>query len=85
MLVRKMVIARIYPSLDVSVLTSSLSVKIAGNWFLVATIMIAQIIPSTPAFTKLTTIEHFAALGFPAPNSLDTLTLQEYHKMKKIP
>lgn len=53
-----------------------------GNCFLVANIVAENIRPITADVKTLTEIENFAAFGFPAPNSFETLTLQCHNYLR---
>ena len=57
-------------------MTCALSVNNKGNLLFVPMMIAAKTIPSIPDVKTLTMIENFAAFGFPAPSSFDTLTLQ---------
>lgn len=80
---RKMIAARIYPSFDVSFMTCCSFVNSLGNSFLVANIVAEIIRPITADVKTLTVMENFAAFGFPAPNSFETLTLQRHKNLSK--
>lgn len=80
MLLRKMVAAKKYPNLDVSLITRGVDVNSLGKSFLVARITAVNKIPNITDVQTVTTIENFAAFEFPAPSSLDTRTLQEKYE-----
>lgn len=75
-----MVAAKKYPNLDVSLITRGVDVNSLGKSFLVARITAVNKIPKITDVQTVTTIENFAAFGFPAPSSLDTRTLQEKYE-----
>lgn len=76
MLLRRMVIAKKYASLDVSLMTSGLSENSFGKLFFVANTAAVNIIPKKVDVITTTNTENFAAFGRPAPSKLETRTLQ---------
>lgn len=76
MLFSIIVIPRRYAKLATAFCISLLLVKMMANWFLVARITAADMIPMQADSITVTMTEYFAALGCPEPSSFDTLTLK---------
>lgn len=76
MLLRRMVTAKKYPSLDASFMTSGLSENSFGNSLSVANTATVNRIPKKVDVTTATITANFAAFGWPAPSKLETRTLQ---------